>query len=93
MSDRTSQTYRKKPVEIEAMRLTADNPKDVCDWINRHRTGLRIGYDHTGAVLVETLEGVMRADIGDWVIRGVQGEFYPCKPNIFEQTYEPAEGT
>lgn len=38
----------------------------------------------------ETLEGTMRVSLGDWIIRGVQGEFYPCKPDIFEATYEPA---
>lgn len=89
--------YRKKPVEIEAMRLTTDNPKDVCDWINsnvvRQGIDLKFGYDHTGSVVIDTLEGVMTANIGDWVIRGVKGEFYPCKPEIFEATYEPVETT
>ena len=42
------------------------------------------------ALLIPTLEGTMRADVGDWIIRGVQGEFYPCKPEIFKETYEPA---
>jgi hypothetical protein len=42
-------------------------------------------------ILIDTLEGAMRADVGDWVIRGVKGEFYPCKPAIFEATYEVAE--
>ncbi len=45
------------------------------------------GYSLT----IRTLEGVMRADIGDMIIRGVKGEFYPCKPDIFEATYEPAD--
>jgi hypothetical protein len=91
------ESYRKKPVEIEAMRLTADNAKDVCDWISRHTVGVvdpadfRFNYDHTGAILIETLEGTMRADVGDWVIRGVKGEFYPCKPDIFDATYERVE--
>ena len=42
-------------------------------------------------VAIPTLEGTMRAEIGDWIIRGVKGEFYPCKPDIFEATYEPAD--
>lgn len=46
----------------------------------------------TGELLIATLEGVMRAGIGDWIIRGVAGEFYPCKESIFTATYEPAEG-
>jgi len=46
-----------------------------------------------GDMLIATLEGLMRAKPGDWIIRGIQGEFYPCKPDIFEQTYEPAEDT
>lgn len=45
-----------------------------------------------GALLIATLEGVMHASEGDWIIRGVQGEFYPCKPDIFAATYEPADG-
>ncbi|HEV2928402.1 MAG TPA: hypothetical protein VGW74_06905 [Propionibacteriaceae bacterium] len=80
--------YRKKPVEVEAMRLLpgTDNWKDVCDWL-----AARGGEPHMvgeGAVEIETLEGVMRADPGDYVIRGIQGEFYPCKPDIFEATYD-----
>jgi hypothetical protein len=43
----------------------------------------------TGFLLIATLEGIMKAKPGDWIIQGVQGEFYPCKPDIFEQTYEP----
>jgi hypothetical protein len=46
--------------------------------------------EQNGTVTITTLEGVMRADPGDWIIRGVKGEFYPCKPDIFEATYEPA---
>ena len=46
-----------------------------------------------GRLMIATLEGVMHANLGDWIIKGVQGEFYPCKPDIFEATYEPAEVT
>jgi hypothetical protein len=52
-------------------------------WAEAH-----IGPD---AVVIDTLEGSMRGDLGDYIIRGVQGEFYPCKPDIFVATYEPAE--
>lgn len=57
---------------------------------------LRVDLDEDGGfktpatfLTIETLEGLMTADLGDWVIRGVKGEFYPCKPDIFEQTYDP----
>lgn len=44
-----------------------------------------------GRIVIRTLEGDMKADLGDWIIKGVQGEFYPCKPDIFQATYEPVE--
>jgi len=77
--------YRKKPVVIEAFRWTIDK---VPDWFkdNRHITI----YTSTGAACIPTLEGEMTAQIGDWIIQGVQGEIYPCKPDIFEKTYEEA---
>lgn len=75
--------YRKKPVIIEATCLTALNGRDVAIWCGGHFTG--------SSILIETLEGRMRADWGDYIIRGVQGEFYPCKPDIFEATYEMVE--
>lgn len=74
--------FRKKPVVIEAFRLVA-NP---CEFMG----DADYEYDES-AVYIKTLEGTMRADIGDWIIRGVQGELYPCKPDIFEATYEPVE--
>jgi hypothetical protein len=84
--------YRKKPVVIEAVRLPAvghrgmDDLEQIADWCRGE-----IGWGATGAgVLVHTLEGTMRAEQGDWIIRGVEGEFYPCKPGIFASTYEPA---
>lgn len=87
--------YRKKPVVIEAMQLTEDNPKDVCDWIHsfnvRNGRDEKVGININGTVDIDTLEGTMRADVGDWVIRGVQGEHYPCQPDLFEATYEEVE--
>jgi hypothetical protein len=79
--------FRKKPVVIEAMQLTPENGAEVWEWSDSKPfygprgevTGLRI----------YTLEGDMKADFGDWIVRGVKGEFYPCKPDIFEVTYEP----
>lgn len=87
--------YRKKPVVIDAMQLT-DNWREVCDWVNENTTRVDplrpTAYMPSGPdadILIVTLEGDMRANPGDFIIRGVQGEFYPCKPDIFEATYDP----
>jgi hypothetical protein len=80
--------FRKKPVVIEAMQLREPNtPVAVATWC-RGRIAEVGPMGHPTGVLIDTLEGTMRADTGDWIIRGVQGEFYPCKPDIFEATYE-----
>ena len=75
--------FRKKPVVIEAVQWKGDNLKEAqlfCpDIIQLFDTHLSIF----------TKEGVMTCDLNDWIIRGVVGEFYPCKPDIFEQTYDP----
>ena len=83
--------YRKKPTEIEAVRFTTNNePGDVemhaiVSWICEHGGNAH----HNGTdIFVHTLEGTMRADVGDYIIRGVKGEFYPCKPDIFTQLHE-----
>jgi hypothetical protein len=79
--------YRKKPVVVEAFQLTDEwfdlphpNPQHIIGFITNpiERT-----------VTIPTLEGGHLARVGDWIIRGVKGEYYPCKPDIFEQTYEP----
>jgi hypothetical protein len=91
--------YRKKPVIIEAIQLTWSNWNDVCDFVGEFKsgtTGCYVGQDgketsDTNGRLglkIATLEGVMLAIEGDWIIRGVKGELYPCKPDIFEATYE-----
>lgn len=74
--------YRKKPVVIEAMQYTRNGleAEKVTNWCE--------GTQDDFGLIIHTLEGDMRADYGDWVIKGVKGEFYPCKPDIFEQTYE-----
>lgn len=84
--------YRKRPVEVEAMRYTMESRDAVIAWSGAQGTGIDDdGCEYELASLrIETMEGTMRADLGDWVIRGVAGEFYPCKPDIFEATYEPA---
>jgi hypothetical protein len=75
--------YRKKPVVIEAQQLTYENFSKVAEWCD--------GWDWCDRITIETLEGVMSAYPGDWIIKGVKGEFYPCKPDIFAATYEPVQ--
>lgn len=88
--------FRKKPVEIEAQRLpdAVDGQaqsglvNDIAEWCD----GQLINDAMDGwCILIDTLEGQMKALPGDWIIKGVKGEFYPCKPDIFAATYEPVE--
>lgn len=81
--------YRKKPVVIEAREIRAYTDLLGADGIEAWCGGVA-AQDSDGPVylLISTLEGVMRADIGDWVIKGVNGEFYPCKNDIFRKTYD-----
>lgn len=79
-------TFVKKPIEVQAVQWTGFNYDEVCNFIGHHTTFL---YGDIGPYLIiETLEGDHIVRAGDWVIRGITGEFYPCKPDIFEQTYE-----
>lgn len=76
--------YRKKPIIIEAIEWTGDNFVDVDEFItDEHET-----YPAKGIVKIPTPEGIMEASIGDFIIKGVSGEFYPCKPDIFQKTYD-----
>jgi hypothetical protein len=83
--------YRKKPVEVEARQWgLGDGYRhigSVIDWILLGEGSARY-HDEDEALYIDTLEGTMRAERGDWIIKGVKGEFYPCKPDIFEATYE-----
>lgn len=79
--------YRKKPVVIEAVQIRGDNDDELLAFLNKHVVPFESVGDHV--IVIHTLEGDMRADPYDWIIRGVAGEFYPCKPDIFEATYEP----
>ncbi len=77
---------------IEANTLGSFEPLGVLEgFVPSPASGVSIDPSD-GRMLISTLEGVMRADLGDWIIRGVQGEFYPCKPDIFEATYVPEAG-
>lgn len=78
--------YRKKPVTIEAIQFTGDNREEIEQFITVP------SYSYSSAHLViPTLAGLMYADTGDWIIKGIKGEFYPCKPDVFDATYEAAE--
>lgn len=82
--------FRKKPVVIEAIQLIEPNAPDaVASWCGGKVCGVGACGEKVW-IEIETLEGVMRADYRDWIIKGVKGEFYPCKPDIFTATYEPA---
>ncbi|SDJ61229.1 hypothetical protein [Paenibacillus naphthalenovorans] len=86
--------YRKKPVVIEAIQWRANEMllKDVIDFFGgMNAVGAKIISKHRGNLIIKTIEGSMTASDGDWIIKGVNGEFYPCKPDIFEKTYEMVE--
>jgi len=78
--------YRKKPVVIDAFQEGTEAP----DWFLELRH-VRWKYDDEGRLVTLTLEGPLRVSSGDWIIRGVKGELYPCNPDIFEATYEAVE--
>lgn len=80
--------YRKKPVVIEARQLHLPNtPEELASWCGGKVCGVGAVGEKVW-IEIETLEGVMKACYGDFIIQGVQGEFYPCKPDIFEATYD-----
>lgn len=95
--------YRKKPVIIEAFQLTEANRLDNSKWPrwaheawNKNRDEVGAVYpkfqgETRGALMINTLEDPHTAEINDWILRGVKGELYPCKPDIFEQSYEEVE--
>ncbi|MCX0396936.1 hypothetical protein LI014_06065 [Clostridium perfringens] len=82
--------YRKKPIEIEAMHFTNKTKDMVYHWANEQQFNIQPSYDKNGepCLIIPTLEGEMICSLGDYLIKGVKGEFYPCKPDIFEETYE-----
>lgn len=90
--------FVKKPVEIEAIQLTKDNIIEVFNFLDdtnyeKIKSKLELdemvyGIKEQGYIGISTLEGYMKASFGDYIIKGVKGEFYPCKPDIFKETYE-----
>lgn len=84
--------YRKKPVVIEAAQLSKENQLELYVWCGGSRKAL---MQNTGKAYIDidTLEGTMTANEGDYIIKGVKGEFYPCKPHIFDATYDAVDAT
>jgi len=84
--------YRKKAIEVEAIQFINDDADIICAISDFVGETLSVDYGVIPPVLkIHTLEGIMQAIPGDWIIKGVKGEFYPCKSEIFELTYESAE--
>lgn len=87
--------FRKKPVVIEARQFIGDEKVtgEILMWVNEGqiKNGKKPAAWVNGALLIPTLEGEHIASPGDWIICGIAGEFYPCKPDIFEATYEAVE--
>ena len=85
--------YRKKPIEIEAIQLTNESIIEIIKWATDY-ISIKVDTDENDNIIgmvIPTLEGAMKASMNDYIIKGIQGEYYPCKPNIFEQTYELIE--
>lgn len=74
--------YQKIPVTIEALQWLGDNPQEVLTFAHNHSR-----ISSSGNIVIDTLEGTLTASVGDFIIKGVDGEFYPCKPDIFNKTY------
>lgn len=87
--------YIKKPVTIEAIQMTGDNTIEILEFMNTEKNPEVILSETekfiTDKIIIPTLEGKMEAKKGDWIIKGINGEFYPCKPDIFEKTYTKFE--
>lgn len=83
-----SKRYKKKPVIIEALQWNGNNFKEIKDFTNKSFPTKRIIKQSDDTLLIHTLEGDMKVDKNDFIIKGIQGEFYPCKPDIFRKTYE-----
>ena len=100
MKETIIRQFRKKPIIVEAVQLDNLNVPSVVRWIGEDKAKMNLEFDEARklgkahpifSVTICTLEGNMKAMPGDYIIKGVHGEFYPCKPDIFEKTYEDVE--
>ena len=86
--------FRKKPVVIDAVQWTGGNLKEIIDFTGLDKSAEKWSWSEfekvvsTEGLKIFTLEGPLNASIGDWIIRGISGEYYPCKPDIVESTYD-----
>jgi len=78
--------FRKKPIVIDAIQYTGKNYKEIIEFSMGSKKAFYL--NRLGELIIGTLEGEMKANIGDWIIKGVNQEMYPCKPDVFEKTYE-----
>ena len=83
--------FRKKPIVIEAIQFTGYNHRQIYEWSEGQVQSCKPWKENYGWLKIPTLEGEMEAGEGDWIIKGIKNEFYPCKPEIFEATYERVE--
>jgi len=79
--------YVKKPIAVEAIQWTGDNFKEIQDFMHEHHV-IKTVYNE---LIIPTLEGEMKAPVESWIIRGPMGEYYPCRGDVFEETYEAVE--
>ena len=81
--------YRKRPVTVRAVKWTGDNFDEICEFVGYFNYDLLPPKSgNYPDLIIHTLEGKMHAEVGDYIIQGVHGEHYPCKPDIFSETYE-----
>ena len=78
--------FRTKPCEIEAIKWTGENLTEIMRFVKNESAIIT-----NGVLIIKTLEGDMVASTGDYIIRGLRGEYYPCKPDVFQKKYEPCE--
>ncbi|MCH4543176.1 hypothetical protein [Ochrobactrum sp. A-1] len=86
--------FRKKPVVVEARKFDAvylNEQEQLADWCGGRLRGVKL-HVQDRVIQIDTLEGEIEASFGDWIIKGVKGEFYPCKPDVFDLTYEAVDG-
>jgi len=83
--------FRKKPVVIEAVHFDSADVAEIIKFLGDIPHMHFNEYNEPDEIMIKTSEGTMAASRGDWIIKGIKGEFYPCKPDIFEATYEPVK--
>ncbi len=79
--------FRKKPVVIDAIQFTGNNAEGIAKWMKSGNSPV----GNKEIITIYILEGEMTARVNDWIIKGIKGEFYPCKDDIFRMTYEPVD--